>query len=160
MKIQIEPLQRKQLLGTAGTHRVVLDQPAERGGDDGGFRPTELWLIGLSGCAAGTLKGLAREKGFALDRVSIEAVEETNGEGTIFRVTFHTTLEGALTDEERDELLREVKGRCKVVKTVHPSIHVEFLDARKSSVLAGVGGDSEQQEPPEACSAESGACCI
>ncbi|AFH62420.1 OsmC family protein [Paenibacillus caseinilyticus] len=160
MNIQVAPLERKQLLGTAGGHSVVLDQPVERGGDGGGFRPTELWLIGLSGCAAGTLKGLAREKGYALESVSIEAEEETDAEGAIFRVTFRAALHGALTPSERAQLLREVKGRCKVVRTVHPSISVAFRDALEAGSLAGISGDTVQPELPAGCSSESGACCI
>ncbi|MCD1258365.1 OsmC family protein [Paenibacillus athensensis] len=131
MKIAVHSIGKKSVLAVAGTHSVVLDQGVERGGENIGFRPTELWLIGAAACAQGTLKHRAVKLGYEVSEVRIQAEDRLDEAGRIAAVEFRVLFEGEALIDQRQELLAYVREHCKVVRTIHPSIAVTFVDVRE-----------------------------
>jgi len=141
MKVSVNPIVNKSALAVAGTHSVVLDQGVERGGDDIGFRPTELWLIGVAACAQGTLQQRAARLGYDISAVRMEAEERLDEAGRIAAVEFRVLFEGGALIDQRQELLAYVREHCKVVRTIHPSIGVTFVDVREEQGERPAGAD-------------------
>jgi putative redox protein len=149
MYIKVKALDERFKLADAGGRTVILDPKQE-----GGFRPTELWLAGLSGCAYGTLVKAAKDRGYALDSLVVEAAEETDERGDISAALFTVTFEGALSAGQKEELLAYVAANCKVVRTAHDRISIRFVESG-SSVSSLPDSEAEGH-----CEEESGACCI
>ncbi len=107
-------------------HKVLCDQPAELGGDDGGMTPPEFLLGSLASCAgyyaAEYLK--ARRLPVAGLRVAVEA-EKSAGPARLSR--FRIVVDaGALEERHREGVLRAVQ-KCLIHGTLlhAPAIDVE-----------------------------------
>lgn len=140
MYIKVKALDRRFKLAESAGRSIVLDPKQE-----GGFRPTELWLAGLSGCAYGTLLKAAEDRGYAVTGLSVEASEQTDERGDISAVRFAVAFEGEITAEQREELLVYVSENCKVLRTAHDRIRIQFTG---------------WTEPEKACGEPGEACCI
>jgi putative redox protein len=149
MKAKIRRLKNFQQLGTAQSRSVIIDQGKDRGGEDVGFRPTELWLIALSSCSVTTMTRYANEKAYSLTGIEIQAEDTVNDEGYIESVSFYVTMEGDLTEEQKQDLLHYVKNNCKLLLTVNPSLQLNYVEASQTQEDAGV-----------ACTLDGGNCCV
>jgi putative redox protein len=116
---------------------LVIDEPAELGGDGAGPDPYTLLLAALGGCISMTVTLYARRKSWPLERVTVrlrqgrihvkDCVEcADNTEGFVHRIERTVTVEGDLTDEQRTRL-QEIAHKCPVHKTLTSKIVVADL---------------------------------
>jgi putative redox protein len=101
-----------------GRHAIVGDEPIPAKGTDLGFSPTELVLAGISMCKVATIRNVARRKGWEIGNVDAQLSQEVGrGENRSLtsRVTSHITIEGDITDEQRDYLIKEADN-CYVTR--------------------------------------------
>ncbi len=118
----------------ARQHRLIADEPVDAGGDDSGPTPYDFLLAGLGACTAMTLRLYARRKGIALEHVQVDLDHEKihasdcaeceTGTGRVDRIRLRLTLQGALSDAER-EALRGIAGKCPVHRTLTGEVSVE-----------------------------------
>ncbi|MEE8600894.1 bifunctional alpha/beta hydrolase/OsmC family protein [Euzebya tangerina] len=110
-----------------------VDEPASVGGTETGPTPYDYLATALASCTTLTIRIYADRKGYQLesvtasvdyDRVHAKDCERCEHQsGRIERFTKVITLEGALSDDERADLLR-VADKCPVHKTLHGQIEV------------------------------------
>lgn len=63
MKVKIELQQNVNFKATSGTgHEIMMDGPAEFGGEDKGARPMETLLMGMGGCASFDVVHILRKR--------------------------------------------------------------------------------------------------
>jgi putative redox protein len=116
---------------------LIIDEPAELGGDGAGPDPYTLLLSALGGCISMTVTLYARRKSWPLERVTVrlrqnrihakDCVEcADNTEGFVHRIERSVTVEGDLTDEQRTRL-QEIAHKCPVHKTLTSKIVVADL---------------------------------
>ena len=94
-------------------HRLVVDEPEEKGGTDLGPAPPELLAASLATCTAITIEMYADRKEWGLGTVEVE-VEHTGAtrdDPPSFDVTI--TLGAELSAEARDKILI-IAGKCPV----------------------------------------------
>lgn len=149
MQVFVERVNRFLQLAHAQSRTVTLDQSVERGGGNLGFRPTELWLVGLSSCSMMTLLRYAEERGLQLTDVSVIAQDTVDDQGDISAIDFRVSFTGSLTSEQKKDLLQHVQSNCKVLKTVGPHIAIRYQEAE----------GSEDQLTAASCTLEGGNCC-
>lgn len=102
--------------------QLTADEPTSLGGDDRGPTPTELVMAGLGSCKAITIQMYAERKGWPLESVSVAVESQTVERQTM--IFAHLTLEGDLSDEQRDRL-REIGDRCPVHRLLAGTVDIQ-----------------------------------
>ena len=137
-EVTVTSLQNLQNEVRYGENRTLLiDEPANLGGDGAGPDPYTLLLAALGGCISMTVTLYARRKQWPLERVTVrlrqqrihakDCAECTNNmEGFVHRIERAVTVEGDLTDEQRTRL-QEIAHKCPVHKTLSSEIVVTEL---------------------------------
>lgn len=149
MKIYLQRVKRFLQVAHAQNRTVTIDQSVERGGENLGFRPTELWLMGLSSCSVMTLLRYAEQHALLLTDVSVTAEDTVDENGDISAIDFIVTFTGELTNEQKVILLQHVKNNCKVLRTVGPHITIRYNESNPTDApLAATS-----------CTLEGGNCC-
>jgi putative redox protein len=99
---------------TVRHHSFVVDEPVTNGGEDAGPSPHELYDSALGACKALTVLWYANRKHIALEDIeaSVERDDSEEKQG-IYRLVVTLKLTGAITDEQRQELLN-VASKCPV----------------------------------------------
>jgi putative redox protein len=97
-------------------HTLVADEPTDRGGQDAGASPSDLVAAALASCTSITLRMYAERKQWPLQSVRVDVQLHRNADKStsIDRVL---TLEGALTDEQRNRLA-DISERTPVTLTL------------------------------------------
>jgi putative redox protein len=97
-------------------HIMSVDGIVEEGGNDAGPNPHDLYDAAISACKALTVVWYARRKNIALEDVQVtlerDASDERKG---VYRLAATLHLTGALTAEQREELLA-VAQKCPIHK--------------------------------------------
>ena len=98
-------------------HRLIVDEPEDKGGTDQGPAPSELLAASLGSCTAITLEMYADRKEWGLGtlEVAVDYTQPTVDHPPTFDVTI--TLGAELSEETRDRLLT-IAGKCPVHKAL------------------------------------------
>jgi putative redox protein len=111
-------------------HRLIADEPAEKGGTDKGPKPPELLAASLASCTAITIEMYADRKEWGLGEVEVE-VEYTEASQELppsFDVQIR--LGGELSEEHRARILT-IAGKC----PVHRALAAENVEIKDSLEL-------------------------
>ena len=93
-----------------GRHSILADEPVLSKGTDLGFSPADLILSGLGMCKVATVRFIARKKQWTIGNVDAELVmnvERGAGGALSMQVTVALHIEGDISEEQRQELIRE-----------------------------------------------------
>jgi putative redox protein len=94
-------------------HRLIADEPEEKGGTDTGPKPTELLAASLASCTAITIEMYANRKEWDLGQVEVTAdfTEASTDSPASFKVNIKVPAE--LDDDQRERIL-VIAGKCPV----------------------------------------------
>jgi putative redox protein len=94
-------------------HRLIADEPEDRGGTDTGPKPTELLAASLASCTAITIEMYADRKEWDLGQVEVTAdfTEASTDSPASFKVNIKVPAE--LDDDQRERTL-VIAGKCPV----------------------------------------------
>ncbi len=117
----------------SGRHTMTADEPVAVGGDDAGRGPYDLLLMGLGACTSMTLRMYADLKKLPLKRVRVRLAHRKihaqdcadcfTREGKLDEITREIFLEGELSGEQRQRLLK-IADRCPVHRTLTSEVKV------------------------------------
>lgn len=108
-------------------HRLVADEPEDKGGDDNGPVPTELLAAALASCTAITVEMYADRKGWDLSELRVSVTQEVHPETKVrsFEVNLH--LPGGLS-EEQTQRVRQIAAKCPVHRALANESTVAIRD--------------------------------
>lgn len=105
-------------------HKVIIDQPANAGGADGGPTPLELVFASLAGCIGTIGRIVAMQQRIALKGMSIKVEGALDTDGLLGKpidgrvgfegITISVDVDADITDEEKEAFIHEVDARCPV----------------------------------------------
>jgi putative redox protein len=103
------------------SHRLVADEPKDRGGDDSGPSPQELLAASLASCTAVTVEMYAQRKGWDIGDVAVDVDYEPaqRGSPTRFAMTVHLPKE--LSEDQRERLM-QIAAKCPVHRTLEGEV--------------------------------------
>lgn len=118
----------------AGTHTLVVDEPAALGGGDAGPNPYALILAALGACTSMTLRLYAQQKNWPLEQVEVrlrhsrihaqDCADCAKQEGYLDHVEKEIVVGGPLTEAQVTRL-GEIAERCPVNLTLRASVHTQ-----------------------------------
>lgn len=127
IRIRQNALQAPRFTATANSHDLPIDMPPPQGA---GPDPHDYFDTSLGACKALTLTLYAQRKGIPLLSVDVDVQRDDADERKgVYRLKTVLTLNGDLTDEQRNELL-DVAARCPIHKLMTST------DVQVSTVLA------------------------
>ena len=128
----------KQDISVGPKHHLLADEPLAYGGTDLGLSPYQLVSSGLGACTSMTIRMYARRKKWPLDHVSVDITHDkihaadcdhcSGGEQKIDQFRRIITLEGDLTEDQRDRLMA-IADKCPVHRTLEGEIEIVTLQA-------------------------------
>lgn len=114
-----------------GGHTLVIDEPAEAGGNDAGPSPTRAVAAALAACTAITCEMYAARKGWELGAVEVD-VDVTYGRANSLEELLVTLrVPEPLDDEQRSRLL-VIAGKCPVHRALAGETKVTITDRIES----------------------------
>ncbi|QQT26230.1 OsmC family protein [Sphingobacterium spiritivorum] len=111
---------------TDNVNTLIVDEPAEVGGQDKGLAPTQLLLSSLGSCKAITVRMYADQKKWELNKVIIRLSSEVKRsvqQQTTY-IKCHISFEGNLDDDQKKRLAI-IADRCPVHKILSNPIVID-----------------------------------
>ena len=123
-------------------HRLLIDEPEDKGGEDEGPTPQELLAASLASCVAVTVEMYAGRKGWDVGAVEVECGYEPADPGapTTFRIALR--VPGHCTPEQLEKL-RIIAAKCPVRRTLEGEVRVE----ERIEVAAAADPDARAADP-------------
>ncbi len=116
-----------QSIITNGKHTIIGDEPIKSKGTDLGLDPAELVLAGLAMCKVATVRYISRKKGWDIRDVDAQLIQEVKrGKGGHLstRVKVAIKIEGDITQEQKDELLKQADN-CYIHRMIEGDWDIE-----------------------------------
>ncbi len=118
-------------------HIAFVDQPVAGGGTDSGPTPLEYLFVSLAGCIVTIGHIVAKQQRLVVRKIEVHVEGELDtdvfmGKNTEVRAGFsgirvHTKIDADMSQEEKEQFLREVDARCPISENIHSLTPIEYV---------------------------------
>jgi len=118
-------------------HVSMVDQPVAGGGKDSGPTPLEYLFISLAGCIVTIGHIVAKQRHLAVRKIEVQVEGELDtdvlmGKSLPVRAGFsglrvHTLIDADMSQEEKEQFLKEVDERCPISDNIHNLTPVQYI---------------------------------
>lgn len=126
IQVQLRQTGASTAEGTARSHRVLVDRPTEKGGEDQGMMGGEYLLVALGGCFMSNLLAAIRAREASIRDVRLDVrgtLANAPSRFSAIEVTVHAEAE----DRAQLEKLVEMADRaCISSNTLRPAVDLQF----------------------------------
>jgi putative redox protein len=129
----------------ARQHVVLVDQPAEMGGNDAGPTPLEFLLIALASCLLTVGSVVAQQRGLPVRGLAARVEGDIDPDGFLGRnphvrigasqIRAYLQIEGELTAEEKEAFLREIEARCPISDNLGNPTPIRLMLAQETPTV-------------------------
>ena len=106
---------RAASIGSAGPYTLVVDRPADAGGQGLGFNGGQLLYLAIGGCVSNDLFREASARGIRLTDVRIRVVGDFDGDPPVCRdVSYDVEVAGEASRDELEELIAHVDAIAEI----------------------------------------------
>lgn len=126
MKVVIQYEQKKKFIATSKRHRIVIDLPKEKGGDDSGMSPLEAFLASLGSCVGVYAQHYCEGAHINATGLTVEVIAELGKEKPVmFRdIKVNVKLDCEIGDR-KEAVLRFIRN-CPIHNTIHNGAQVDM----------------------------------
>lgn len=112
-----------------GSHQLLIDEPAEVGGNNLGMTPYQYILAALGGCTSMTMKLYAAHKGIEFEDIQVELVHsKIDKNGTkVDHILKKINVTGKNLTDEQKQKLHEIAEKCPVNRTLKSEVIIESI---------------------------------
>jgi len=121
----------------ARNHKVIIDQPEAGGGQNCGANPLEYLFFSLAGCIITIGHIIAKKRRFPIRNIQVRVEGDLDadvlmGKSTAQRAGFTgirviTSIDADMTQEEKEQFLKDVDARCPISDNIHSITPIEFV---------------------------------
>jgi len=104
-------------------HRMVIDEPVPKGGEDKGPKPSELLLAALGSCISITLRMYAEHKQLPVDDISLLIKRDPPEKDKPVHIHVNIKVSGDL-DESQLKRMQAIAKRCPVHRTITGDVEI------------------------------------
>ncbi len=106
---------------TIRQHELIVDEPADQGGDDRGASPLELLAASLASCTAITVEMYAKRKGWDIAPVEVECEYDPapRGQTTVFNLVLRLP---STCSQDQVERLKVIAAKCPVHRVLEGDV--------------------------------------
>jgi uncharacterized OsmC-like protein len=138
VRVEAKSLEGFEIETTARQFKATIDQPISGGGKDAGPNPLEYLFMSLAGCIVTIGKIIAKQERLPVQDINVVVEgaldadvlmgKSNNGTRAGFNgVTVTTTINGDLTQEEKERLLERIDARCPISDNIHQMTPISFV---------------------------------
>jgi uncharacterized OsmC-like protein len=122
---------RPAAVGSAGPFTLVVDRPADGGGDGIGFNGGQLLYLAIAGCVSNDLYREAPGFGIALERVRVTVRGDFSGDPPVSEaVEYEVELAGDASEERLRELVEHVDRIAEIPNSLRGGTEVSLAAVR------------------------------
>jgi uncharacterized OsmC-like protein len=122
---------RPAAVGSAGPFTLVVDRPADGGGDGIGFNGGQLLYLAIAGCVSNDLYREAPGFGIALERVRVTVRGDFSGDPPVSEaVEYEVELSGDASEERLRELVEHVDRIAEIPNSLRGGTEVSLSAVR------------------------------
>jgi putative redox protein len=126
MEITVKYAGNQKFIAQSGRYQMVIDQPKEKGGNDEGMNPLEVFLVALGACAGVYAKNYCQNAQIDASGLQISVVSDLSPDAPKRFKDIKVAIDlGGKAGERQNALLNFVKN-CPVHNTVSEKPNVEF----------------------------------
>lgn len=138
VRVDARSLEGFKIETTARQFTAVIDQPKAGGGNDAGPNPLEYLFMSLAGCIITVGKIIVKQEKLPVRDINVVVEgdldadvlmgKSNNGSRAGFSgVTVTTTIDGDLSQEEKENLLKRIDARCPISDNLHRMTPVRLV---------------------------------
>lgn len=114
-------------IGSAGPYTLVVDRPADAGGQGLGFNGGQLLYLAIGGCVSNDLFREASARGIHLTHVRVRVVGEFDGDPAVSQdVSYDVEVAGEASHEQLEELVSHVDVIAEIPNSVRRGTAVKL----------------------------------
>jgi putative redox protein len=128
---------RPAAVGSAGPHTLVVDRPADGGGDGIGFNGGELLYLAVAGCISNDIYREAAARGISLQNVRVVVRGDFAGDPAVSQpIEYEVEIEGEAEPERLEALVELVDGIAEIPNSLRQGTPVRLAGVRSRTPAA------------------------
>lgn len=127
MEVKIRYLEGHKFEAESRRHKIIIDQPKEKGGSDEGFNPLEVFLASVGSCAAFYAKMYCQNAGIDAANLEVNVSSSLTADKPLRFQDIEVKLNLGRDIAERKNALLSFAANCPVHNTVKAAANIRFI---------------------------------
>ncbi len=127
MEVKVKYLSQQKFLAETPNHKIIIDQPKEKGGADEGMNPLEVFLAALGSCAGFYAKNYCQNSGIEAKGLEVTVSSSLTPDKPMRFQDIEVKISlGSDIADRKNPLLAFVKN-CPVHNTIKSNPDIQFI---------------------------------